>query len=158
MVFNIDEVFKMAVQIEKNGVDFYTKAALNSEEPKIQKYFLKLAEMEKEHIKVFTEMGKEVSEKIGGDNFLDPFDEAKAYLKAFLDGEVFSTDENPADKLTGRESYKDILKTAIGLERDSIVFYLGIKKMMPEEYGKEKINKVLDEEMSHIALLSKGII
>jgi rubrerythrin len=158
MVFNIDEAFKMAVQIEVNGVKFYTKAADNSDDPKIKKYFLELADMERDHIKIFTEMGKDIAVKVKEDNFLDPFDEAKAYLKVFLAGEVFSVDDDPSEKLTGNESYRDILKIAIGLERDSIVFYLGIKKMIPEEYGKNKIDKILDEEMRHIALLSKGII
>jgi rubrerythrin len=158
MVFNIDEVFKMAVQVEVNGVNFYTKAAENSEDPKIKKYFLELADMERDHIKIFTEMGKDFSKNVNTENFLDPFDEARAYLKAFIAGEVFSIDDNPADKLTGNESFRDILKTAIGLERDSIVFYLGIKKMVPEEFGKGRIDKILDEEMRHIAMLSKGII
>ncbi len=156
MKFNIDEAFRIAVQIEANGVKFYNKAAENSTDSKVKQYFLELADMEKEHIKIFTQMRKEFGEK--QDDFLDPFEEVKAYLRAFVDGKVFSLDEDPSEKLTGHETYKDILSIAINLEKESIVFYLGIKKMIPEDFGKDKINKILDEEMQHIALLSKGII
>ena len=156
MTFNIDEVFRIAVQIESNGVKFYNKAAENSTDPKVKQYFLELADMEKDHIEIFTKMRKEFGEK--QDEFLDPFDEAKAYLKSFVDGKVFSLNEDPSKKLTGHETYKDILSIAIGLEKESIVFYLGIQKMIPEDFGKDKIRKILDEEMQHIALLSKGII
>ncbi len=158
MIFNIDEVFRIAVQIETNGVKFYTKAAMSSTEPKVKQYFMELADMEKDHIKIFSEMRKELIKKEKEESFLDPFDEAKSYLRAFIEGKIFSLNDDPAEKLTGHESYKDILGIAINLEKESIVFYLGIKKMIPEEYGQDKISKILDEEMQHIALLSKGII
>jgi len=49
---------------------------------------------------------------------------------------------------------KEILKAAILAEKDSIVFYLGMKEMVPEDFGKAKIDIITKEEMSHIKLLS----
>jgi len=54
---------------------------------------------------------------------------------------------------TDNAEYKKLLA-----EKDSIVFYLGIKEMVPEKYGKDKLDKIIKEEMGHIKLLSKELV
>ena len=49
---------------------------------------------------------------------------------------------------------EEILKEAILAEKDSIVFYLVMKEMVPENFGKSKIDAIIKEEMAHIKLLS----
>jgi rubrerythrin len=51
-----------------------------------------------------------------------------------------------------------ILKEAITAEKDSIVFYLGMKELVPETLGKKRIDAIIKEEMSHIKLLSKELV
>ena len=53
---------------------------------------------------------------------------------------------------------KEILKAAIMAEKDSIVFYLGMKEMVPEGLGKAKIDIIIKEEMGHIKLLSGRLL
>ena len=84
-------------------------------------------------------------------------DEAVHYLKAIADGHIFPVGEDPAENLPEDISMKEILRTAIGMEKDSIVFYAGIKEMVPEELGKDRIEAILKEEMSHLALLSNEL-
>ena len=43
-------------------------------------------------------------------------------------------------------------------EKDSIVFYLGMKEIVPENLGKTKIDQIIKEEMAHIKLLSKELV
>ena len=52
---------------------------------------------------------------------------------------------------------KNILKEAILAEKDSIVFYLGMKDFVPEKFGKNRIEKIIKEEMGHIKLLSNQL-
>jgi len=52
---------------------------------------------------------------------------------------------------------EDILQKAIGMEKDSIVFYLGIKELVPERLGKGRIDAIIREEMNHITSLSKRL-
>ena len=52
-LFNADEIFAMGVQIEKNGVAFYTTAANNTEDTDLKNLFLQLAEWEHNHVKLF---------------------------------------------------------------------------------------------------------
>ena len=59
------------------------------------------------------------------------------YLKAIADGNVFDMKKEPDEQLTGKETIEDILKLAIEAEKDSIVFYLGLKNFVPAEAGKD---------------------
>ena len=68
---------------------------------------------------------------------------------------VFGIRSNPADELSGRESETEILKSAIEKEKDSIVFYSGLKDFTPAEIAKEKIDEIIQEELRHIRILNK---
>ena len=54
----------------------------------------------------------------------------------------------PADlQVFGREGkrIRGIFRAAIGLEKDSIIFYLGMKELVPENLGKNRIDKIIKE-------------
>ena len=51
-----------------------------------------------------------------------------------------------------------ILKSAITAEKDSIVFYLGMKEAVSESLGKGRIDNIIKEEMGHIKLLSGKLV
>lgn len=154
-VFNVREVLEMAMQIERNGAAFYRKAAGMFEEENAKNTLLDLAAMEDMHEKTFMEMQDSLSSATP--ETFDPEGEAASYLKALAAGHVFDVKTNPADKLTGSESWRDIIKKAIGLEKDSIVFYTGMKAFVPEGAGKQKMDEIIDEEVSHITLLSNAL-
>ena len=73
------------------------------------------------------------------------------YLKALADTRVFF------EKTIDLGSMKEILKSAIEAEKDSIVFYLGMKDVVPDSLGKKRIDDIIREEMSHIRLLSREL-
>jgi rubrerythrin len=73
------------------------------------------------------------------------------------DGHVFDVRKDSSERLTGKETMEDILNTAIGLEKDSIVFYLGIKEIVPKRLSRQRIDDIIKEEMGHIAVLSKEL-
>lgn len=152
-MFNADEIFEMAEQIERNGARFYCLAAEGDFKEDHKQKLLKLANMETEHEKTFATMRTQLSGKETGPTVFDPYGEATNYLRAMADGYVFNTKIDPTELIAGK-SVEEILKTAIGLEKDSIVFYLGIKDMVPERFGRDKIDKIIREEMGHITLLS----
>jgi len=145
--FNADEIFEMAEQIERNGAKFYRKAAETAEGTN-RDLLLRLAAMEDDHEKTFAAMRAELAEAEQRPLTFDPNDEAALYLQAMADGEVFGAD--PSASLSGREPLEDILTIAIGLEKDSIVFYESMKVMVPEGAGKEKIDAIIKQEIGHI--------
>ena len=53
---------------------------------------------------------------------------------------------------------KTILKDAIIAEKDSIIFYLGMKDAVPKYFGKDKLDAIIMDELSHVKLLSERLV
>ncbi len=150
--FNADDIFEIAEQLERNGAKFYNNAADSIANPASKAFLLKLADMEVEHEKTFHALRATLAGKEKDPTVFDPLDEAVLYLKALADTRVFF------EKEISVISMKEILKSAIEAEKDSIVFYLGIKDAVPEKSGRNKIEAIIKEEMGHIRLLSKELV
>lgn len=150
--FSADEIFEMAKQIERNGVDFYKKAAADVQGDEEKRFLLNLAKMEETHEKTFAEMQKELADKEKASQVFDPAEEAILYLKALADTRIFFEKPAPGNDM------KEILKSAVEAEKDSIVFYLGMKELVPSELGKKRVDNIVKEEMEHIRLLSGKLL
>ncbi len=146
--FNADDVFEMAEQMERNGVDFYSTAAKSVSDEDAKSLLLEFAEMEKNHEKIFADMRKELGGAEKQKTVFDPEGEAVLYLRALADTRVFF------DKKIDVSSLENILKDAITAEKDSIVFYLGMKEAVPDNMGKQRLEGIIKEEMGHIRMLS----
>jgi rubrerythrin len=112
---------------------------------------LKLAAMEVEHEKTFKAMRRELRGSEKEPTVFDPQGEAVQYLLALADTRVFF------EKKIDTSSMKEILMEAITAEKDSIVFYLGMKDLVPEKAGKSKLDTIIKEEMGHIRMLSREL-
>jgi len=155
MPFNADEVFEMAEQIEVNGAKFYRAAARKF--PALSKMLRELAAMEDEHQKVFAAMHAQLSAAEQEQGVFDPDGEARMYLRVMADGNVFDIKADPADKLAHCQTAQDVLRIAIGLEKDSIAFYVGLQASVSSGAGKDRIKGLISEEIGHIALLSEKL-
>jgi rubrerythrin len=160
--FNADEVFEMAEQIERNGAQFYRKIAEGSPKGDLQNLFLKFARMEEAHERVFISMRAKLSDEDRKSTVFDPEGESAQYLRALADLRVF--DENAGEgfdfteDVAEEEKMKAALRAAIGLEKESIVFYEGMKEFVPERLGKDKIDGIIKEEMKHIRILTNELV
>jgi rubrerythrin len=171
---NASEVLQIAEQIERNGVRFYSKAAELFGEPGVRKMFLELANWEAEHEKVFAEMRKQLSptsvsldasrggrqeihEQQSFNPQVTPFNP-----KAFAGLAVFGIKPAPASswpshELSGKENITDILKIAIEKEKDSIIYYTGLKDFVQAQADRDKINAIIEEELRHIRILHQSL-
>jgi rubrerythrin len=154
--FNADEVFKIAEQIERNGAEFYNRVADKTSEP-VRRFFLDLSLMEKGHEKVFASMRSKLSEADRLSATFDPEGETLNYLMVLAGGGVFDDKARKAfaaiEGLQGDAAMEAALKAALDLEKDTVVFFLGLKELVPDRLGKEKMDSILKEEMKHIRLL-----
>ena len=155
--FNIDEVFEMAEQMERNGAAFYRRSAEMTVGNDAGGLLLELARMEDDHERFFATMRKRLASSEFGELTYDPNGEAASYLQAMMHGRVFGIKGDPTRVFSGSEPIEEVLATAILLEKDTIVFYSGIKEMMPPELGKEKIDAIIREEMSHVTMLNRRL-
>ena len=150
--FNADDIFEMAEQMERNGGRFYRTAADSTEDSANKEFLLELAAMEDQHEKTFHAMRAELFSQEKASTVFDPAGEAALYLRALADTRVFF------EKKIDVSTMKKILKSAIEAEKDSIVFYLGMKEAVPENLGKGRLDHIIKEEMGHIRLLSKKLV
>ena len=150
--FNADDVFEMAEQLERNGARFYQNSAASVEGEEAKKLLVKLANMELDHEKIFKQMRSDLAAAEKQSTVFDPEGDAILYLRALADTRVFFQKEIDTTSL------REILKAAIEAEKDSIVFYLGMKEMVPEKLGRERLDEIIKEEMSHIRMLSKELV
>lgn len=150
--FNADEVFEIAEQIERNGAKFYRTAAENIANEGKKKFLTHLAEMEDEHEQTFKTMRSQLTQDEKIVTTFDPEGDSEKYLRALADTRVFY------EKEIDTTSLEDIFKTAITAEKDSIVFYLGMKDVIPGHLGKQKLDGIIKEEMGHIRLISKELL
>ncbi len=150
--FSADDIFEMAEQLERNGAKFYRTTAENIADPSTKELLLGLAAMEDEHEKTFASLRADLSEKEKAATVFDPEGESTLYLRALADTRVFF------EKEIDISSMKDILKAAVEAEKDAIVFYLGMKDLVPDKLGRDKLDIIIKEEMGHIRILSKELI
>jgi rubrerythrin len=107
--------------------------------------------MEVDHEKTFNAMRSDLKAAEKSATVFDPEGEAALYLRALVDTRVFF------EKKVDVSSMEKILKAAIEAEKDSIVFYLGMKNAVPEKFGQDRIEAIIKEEMGHIRLLSREL-
>ena len=150
--FNADEVFEIAEQIERNGAKFYRTVAEEVMDKHHKQLLINLAEMEDEHEITFKSLRSKLSIDEKTQTTFDPEGESERYLKSLADTRIFY------EKDINTTSIKEILKSAITAEKDSIVFYLGMKDVVPQHLGKQKLDDIIKEEMGHISLLSKELM
>jgi rubrerythrin len=148
--FNADEVFEIAEQIERNGARFYRRAAELSNKAEDRELLLSLAAMEDSHIRIFAAMREDLRGAEASLKEFDPHGEAAAYLHSMADGKVFDLRADPVEYLSLDRSIEDVLKRALDLEKDSVVYYVGIREAVPEELGRKKVDHIIREEMKHI--------
>ena len=150
--FNANDILQMAEQIERNGAAFYRECAGNVADSTAVELLEKLAAMEDDHEKTFASIRTELSAREKESTTFDPDGEAVLYLKALADTKVFF------EKRIDTSDMEDILKSAITAEKDSIVFYLGMKELVPADLGTTRVDAIIKEEMAHIKLLSNELV
>jgi len=156
--FNPREIFEMAVQIERNGKRFYREAANTVKEDRLRGEFGLLSVMEENHEAVFQALLQQIVMDAFGAEWYDPEGEAALYLQTFIDGQVFDLERPaPAELVGPNADLKAVLEWAIAREGDSILFYTGLRELIPSAPDKAKIGVIIDEEMGHVALLNRRL-
>ncbi len=149
-LFSAPEVVEMGVQIEKNGRDFYNAVEKLSKNPKIKEMFTFLKGEEEGHIKRFENILSEVkkyepSEAYPGEYF--------SYIKTLSEEHVFTKANKGIEIAKNIKSDLEAVDTGIKFEKDSIVFYEAMKKVVLE--GEHKvIDKLIEEEKAHLKKLN----
>ncbi len=148
-IFSGSEIVGIGIQIEKNGRDFYNTLIGQSNNQKVREIFRFLAGEEEKHIKVFQgildQTQKFEPQGLDADDYF-------AYMSALAGEHVFTEKEKGEKIAKDIKSDKEAIDKAIRFEEDSIVFYSGMKKIVPE-FDVKIIEALVMQEESHLKQL-----
>ena len=148
-IFGASEVVELAVQIERNGKDFYTALADRLPNPKARDVFTYLAAQEERHMAVFQEMRGHLHRYEPPESYPGEY---ISYMRALASEHIF-TQGGKGKEVAGRvASESEAMDLAIGFENDSIVFYTGMTKVVPD-HDHPVIEAIIAEERKHLAQL-----
>lgn len=151
---NVEELIKVAGNIEKDGQDFYREAAEYATDPEDKKLFTELAGWEEKHYKIFNALLKDVF-SAEFDQVLDVMGEAALYLQAVLGGDIFSGRHSARQIAEDNEQgIIGIFNFAIEREKDSIIFYTALEKVIDASLARSELDKIVGEEISHVRFLT----
>jgi len=148
-IFSGSELLEIAVEIEKNGRDFYNTLIEKSKNTEVREMFKYLSREEERHITVFKDMlGKIGNYKPASINAEDYY----AYMNLLASEHVFTRKDKGKEFASKAATDIAAIDMGIGFEKDSIVFYQGMKKAVPHK--EEKIvDEIISEEQEHLKQL-----
>lgn len=146
--FSVREVVEMAVKTEQVGYKFYTETAAKFKDNKgINDLFSMLAVQETRHEEIYKGLlGRIPSEELPG------WEEAQNYFRAIVQSEFFLGSGKSLTIISKVNSVKEAVDFAIGFEKETALFFLGLKNAVKE---KDLVDEIIQEEARHIQWLSK---
>ncbi|MFH1996972.1 MAG: ferritin family protein [Candidatus Omnitrophota bacterium] len=150
-MFSGSEIVEMAVQIEMNGKDFYFALTKKAKDPKAAKIFQFLADEEERHIATFRKIRGSVKDYEPKEAYPEEY---YSYLRALAGDHIFTRENKGIQAAQGITSDKEALETGMSFEKDSIIFYEAMKKIVPET-DRGAIEALIEQEGKHFTVLSE---
>ncbi|MCX7836387.1 MAG: ferritin family protein [candidate division WOR-3 bacterium] len=150
--YSINEVLEMAIQIEKNGYQFYSQSKEKTKDEKLQNLFDFLATEELKHMETFNG----IKDRLKTTPYKLPYDweEAKLYLKAITDSYFFTGKDKVISLMEKVQNAEELINLALAFEKETLLFYYEILNLVAEE-EKPEVVRLINEEKSHIKKLEK---
>ena len=150
-MFTWKEIIDIAVQIEHNGERIYRSAAEQINNPFLSKALLRLADEEAKHAKWISKLTPPRSRLPGYSN-LEKI--VRAFMRETVVDKTFSLQE--AD-FRSMKAVADLFETSIEFERDTILFYEMIRRIVSEDETITLLDTIIAEEKNHFTTLQVSI-
>lgn len=148
-IFAGSEIVELGIQIEKNGRDFYNTLVNKSRNLKAKEIFKYLAGEEEKHIVVFQNILDSVEKYEPPQSYPGEY---FAYMNALASEYVFTQKDKGGDIAKQTKSDLEAVELGTGFEKDSIIFYEGMKKVIPI-YDQKIVEELIVQEQSHLRQL-----
>lgn len=155
--FNVFEILQIAEQIEHKGAKFYLKAAELFPDADLRDLLYRLATWKAKHEKLWARLRKRLSEKTGEFGTFDPDDYVLSNPQVMSGLAGCDTKLGEADRLTGKENRRQLLKIALRRANEVIIFYGGLKDFARDPASKGIIDRIISEENRQIRLLTEEL-
>jgi rubrerythrin len=150
-IFKATDILLAAQEVETRGEVFYNRLVDTTTDPKLKDLFAFLAKEETKHREIFAKLYERVGQVelpawAEEDEYVD-------YLKYLLDSHTLFRLGDVDHLKTFMGTSKEALETAMGFEKDTIMFFLEMREFVPDG-EKKHIQACIDEERSHLRLLA----
>ncbi|HLE87063.1 MAG TPA: ferritin family protein [Candidatus Brocadiaceae bacterium] len=154
--FNDAEALKIAINIEEEGLAFYSILMKNAKDEKVKEIFSRLASAEKKHLSIFQKAYAEITSPASTVQGCEDYT-VDLYLKYLADTGIF-TKKGEARRFAS-EITTDVEALNIGIqaEKDSILYYTEAAKNTKYPAGKTAFEQLANEEKKHLKLLAKQL-
>jgi rubrerythrin len=139
------DVIAAAIEIERRGFSFYQRAAGAAAQTEDKDFFTFMAAEEQRHEKIFEGMLR----RVGGLELPAGSNEAEylEYVGLLLDSHAMFLPE-------GRNDAKEPLHLAMSFEKDSILFFMAMRRLVSTA-EQEHVDGCIEEEQRHLRLLAE---
>ncbi len=144
----VKQVMETAIQMEKDGIKYYSDAAKNTESKLAEKMFKFLIEDEKRHIEKLKQVAKEES--------IDNVGKTESVKTAEKIKTIFSSAGSADKKTTASSDEAEVLSHAIGMEEKGISYYTE-QSIELEGKAAELCRLIAEEEKIHRDLLQNTL-
>ncbi len=150
-IFKATDILLAAQEIETRGEVFYNRLVETTTDPELKKMFSFLAREETKHREIF----RRLYERVGEVELPAWAEEGEYvdYLAFLLDSHTLFRlgDVDNLRKFMGTP--KEAIETAMGFEKDTILFFLEMLEFVPEG-EKRYVRDCAEEERKHLRLLA----
>jgi rubrerythrin len=151
MYYSGQEIIDIAVRIEENGNEFYTKAAeMISDSSDTRSLFLDLAEKEVMHIAIF----QKLADKFDAESFDFEAGDSSDYVNHLAESHIFGKPDSGKNLALTVKTPKEALEIAFKFENDSVAFYTELAKYARSD-SKKLVQQIIEEEKEHAAEISQ---
>ena len=142
----IVSIIKEAIRLELDGQSFFEHVADATHNELGKKMFMKLANDEAQHLKVFSEIFTELV----GEDWKKHIGDVKSKKASMIDALAKKVAQGGKE---GRASELEAISIAMDLERNAIEFFGNAATKTTDNKARDVFNRIADEERLHFDLL-----
>ena len=151
------DILAIAVQVERDGIEFYRKAAQLFGDSDAGAIFYKLLQWEQTHVAIFCRMRDDLAKEGKGRDTHDLNGADLSEFRMMAGLAMFGVYPDPTNECTGCETKEDVLRAAVQKEKDAVVFYTGIKDFVPDPDDQATVDSIIKEEVQRVRILCQAL-
>ena len=151
LMLSSEEVFSLAMEIEKSGHAYYTTIAESAGFQEVSELFTFLAEQEIAHYRYFEELKRLAPELVVD---AEEWEQASEYIRATTESRFFVGEDRAIQLAKSAKTALEAVDYAIGFEKDTLLYFFELHNVSPPE-SKESAMKIVEEEKRHVKMLSR---
>ena len=149
-IFTGDEIFRIAIELEKKGEEFYEALAETAGDQKVAELCKDLAAQEQQHARLFDDLRVKTTSRAAS----RPLSWDELHFAQMLVEERALPDPDEAREVVAKQGLAAALDMAIQFEKDSVLFF---QELLPvvDEQDRQAVSAIVEQEKQHAQRLAK---